>query len=82
MQEEIMEAAKEIKFEIVRKIGALSDKSSGWRKELNLVAWNELEPKLDIRDWSEDHTRMSKGVTLTRDEGVKLYEVLASYLKR
>jgi len=77
-----MEAAKEIKFEIVRKIGALSDKGNGWRKELNLVAWNELEPKLDIRDWSEDHSRMGKGITFTRDEAVKIYEYLASYLKR
>ena len=77
-----METAKEIKFEIVRKIGMLSESPTGWRKELNIVAWNEREPKLDIREWAEDHTRMSKGVTLSRDEAAKLYEYLASYLKR
>jgi hypothetical protein len=76
-----METAKEIKFEIVRKIGTLSESGSGWRKELNIVAWNEREPKLDIREWAEDHSRMGKGVTLTRDEAVKLHEYLASYLK-
>jgi hypothetical protein len=76
-----MEEAKEIKFEIVRKFGLLSDSGRGWRKELNLVSWNEREPKLDIRDWSEDHERMGKGVTLTRDEGAKLYEYLGSFLK-
>jgi hypothetical protein len=77
-----MEEAKEVKFEIVRKLGALSESASGWRKELNIVAWNEREPKLDIREWAQDHTRMGKGVTLTRDEAAKLYEFLAGYLKR
>jgi hypothetical protein len=77
-----MEDAKEIKFEIVRKFGALSENGRGWRKELNIVSWNEREPKLDIRDWDEDHSRMGKGVTLTRDEAAKLYEYLGGYLKR
>jgi hypothetical protein len=77
-----MEDVNEIKFEIVRKYGCLSDSGRGWRKELNVVAWNEREPKLDIRDWNEDHKRMGKGVTFTRDEAIKLYELLGSYLKR
>jgi hypothetical protein len=77
-----MEEAKEIKFEIIRKFGTLSDNGRGWRKELNIVAWNEREPKLDIRDWNEDHSRMGKGVTFTREEAIKLYEYLGSYLKR
>ena len=77
-----MEEAKEIKFEIVRKFGVLSESPSGWHKELNIVSWNEREPKVDIRDWDADHSRMGKGVTLTRDESVKLYEYLGSYLKR
>jgi hypothetical protein len=76
-----MEEAKEIKFEIVRKFGLLSENDRNWRKELNLVSWNDREPKLDIRDWSEDHERMGKGVTLTRDEGAKLYECLGAFLK-
>jgi Uncharacterized protein conserved in bacteria len=76
-----MEDAREIKFEIIRKLGVLSENNRGWRKELNTVSWNEREPKLDIRDWSEDHTRMGKGLTLNRDEGARLYECLGSYLK-
>ena len=75
-----MEDLKEIKFEIVRRIGCLSDSGRLWRKELNLVAWNEREPKLDIRDWSEDHTHMGKGITLTLEEAAKLYEYLETYL--
>jgi hypothetical protein len=76
-----MEDAREIKFEIVRKLGVLAETSRGWRKELNLVAWNEREPKLDIREWAEDHTRMGKGVTMTRDEAIRLYDYLETYLK-
>ncbi|MGA2546069.1 MAG: PC4/YdbC family ssDNA-binding protein [Rectinemataceae bacterium] len=76
-----MEDVKEIKFEIVRKLGLLSEGGRGWRKELNIVAWNEREPKLDIRDWAEDHSRMGKGVTLTRDEAGRLYEYIGIYLK-
>jgi hypothetical protein len=57
-----MEDAKEIKFEIVRKVRrALRTTAGAGRKELNLVAWNEREPKLDIRDWSEDHSAHGQG---------------------
>jgi len=58
----------EIKFEIVKKIGALSTSASGWAKELNLISWNDREPKYDIREWSADHGKMGKGVTLSTEE--------------
>lgn len=71
---------REIKFEITRRIGVLGEGGKGWSKELNLVSWNEREPKLDIREWSPDHERMGKGVTLTKEEGAKLAELLAAWL--
>ncbi len=77
-----MDDAKEIKFEIVRKLGVLSDGSRGWHKEVNLVSWNDREPKLDIRDWAEDHGRMGKGITLTAEEAQRLHDALAQYLKK
>ena len=58
----------EIKFEIVKRIGVLSTSSKGWTKELNLVSWNDRDPKYDIREWSPDGTTMGKGVTLTGEE--------------
>lgn len=64
----------DIKFEILREIAVLSENSKGWRKELNLISWNEREPKYDIRDWSPDHSKMGKGVTLTQEEYDKLSE--------
>ena len=66
----------DIKYEIVRKIGVLSTSASGWAKELNLVRWNDREPKYDLRDWSADGSKMGKGVTLTREELLALKELL------
>jgi hypothetical protein len=66
----------EIKYEIVKPIGVLSKSSSGWTKELNLISWNDREPKYDLRDWSADHEKMGKGATLTREELLALKELL------
>ena len=71
------EAMAEIKFEIVKTFGVLSEGSKGWKKEFNLVRWNEKEPKYDIRDWSPDHKMMGKGVTLTEEEVKRLKEIIA-----
>jgi len=66
----------EIKFEIIKKIGALSKSESGWEKQLNLIGWNDREPKYDIREWAPDGEKMSKGVTLSKEELVVLKELL------
>ena len=66
----------DIKYEITESLGTLSENAKGWKKELNLISWNEREPKYDIRDWSEDHSKMGKGVTLTGEEIKKLRDVL------
>lgn len=67
----------EIKFEITKKIEILSENSTnGWKKEFNMVSWNNGEPKYDIRSWSKDGSKMSKGITLTEDEVVMLKEAL------
>lgn len=66
----------EFKFDIVENIGVLSENAKGWRKELNFVSWNEREPKYDIREWDPEHNRMAKGITLTKEEAVALYELL------
>jgi hypothetical protein len=66
----------EIKYEIVKKIGALSKSASGWAKELNLISWNDRDAKYDIRDWSADAGKMGKGVTLSREELLALRDLL------
>ncbi|MBE0451520.1 MAG: hypothetical protein IBX70_11840 [Clostridia bacterium] len=66
----------EIKYEIKETIGVLSENIKGWSKELNLISWNDREAKFDVRDWAPNHEKMGKGVTLSRDELVKLRKVL------
>ena len=66
----------EIKYEIIKNIGVLSKSASGWAKELNLVSWNDRDPKYDLRDWSADHEKMGKGVTLSAEEVLALKELL------
>ena len=65
----------ELKFEITKEIGVISENAKGWTKELNMVSWNDNDPKFDIREWSPDHTRMSKGITLTEEEMQQLVEL-------
>ena len=66
----------ELKYEITEHIGVLAEMAGGWSKELNLVSWNDREPKYDIREWSPDHEKMGKGVTLSKDEFDKLIKII------
>lgn len=66
----------DIKFEIKKEIAVLSESSKGWKKELNLISWNDAEAKYDIRDWAPDHEKMGKGITLTKEEAQKLCDAL------
>lgn len=67
----------DIKYEIVKELGILSESTKGWTKELNLISWNDREPKFDIREWAPEHEKMGKGVTLSNDEIEKLKELLS-----
>ncbi|MDR1400357.1 MAG: hypothetical protein LBJ41_10580 [Treponema sp.] len=71
----------EITFDIVKTYAVLSSEKSGWKKELNLVSWNGRQAKLDIRDWSPDHEKMGKGITLTPEEAAKLTPALVIALE-
>lgn len=66
----------DIKYEIKQAIGTLSESSKGWKKELNLISWNDKEPKYDLRDWDAEHKKMGKGVTLSVEELKKLRDLL------
>jgi len=68
----------DIKYEIKNHFGILSESSKGWKKELNLVSWNDREPKYDIREWDPTHEKMGKGVTLGPEELKKLRDILNS----
>lgn len=71
----------DFKYEIVEKLGVLSESGKGWTKELNRISWNGGVPKLDVRDWAPEHEKMGKGVTLTDKEAKSLLELLQNNLK-
>ena len=75
-------AKEEVKFDIVESFGTLSCSPSGWTKELNLVSWNDAEPKYDIRQWSPDHLKMGKGISLSREEAEELKTLLSKWLPK
>ena len=65
----------EIKYEITEHLGVISETSRGWTREVNMISWNGREPKVDVRDWSPDHTKMSKGLTFKKEELVELTNI-------
>ena len=71
----------EIQFDVVKHFGVISEGKGGWKRELNMVSWNGRTPKLDVRDWSPEHEKMGKGLTLTGDEAAKLAELLTLAMK-
>jgi hypothetical protein len=73
---------EEIKFDIVKHFGVISEGKGGWKKELNLVSWSGRAPKLDIRDWAPGHEKMGKGITLTESEAAALAEFLVPALAK
>ena len=68
----------DIKFEIKEKVGVIAESAKGWKKELNLISWNGKKAKYDLREWSPDHKKMGKGVTLSNNELKALKELLNS----
>ena len=67
----------EIKYEITESLGVISETSRGWTREVNMISWNGREPKVDVRDWSPDHIKMSKGLTFTKEELVELTKIVS-----
>ena len=59
---------EEISLEILEHIAVLKENPNGWKKEVNIIRWNDGAPKVDIRDWNPTHDRMTKGITLTEKE--------------
>ena len=43
---------------------------------LHLISWNGAAPKYDIRDWSPEHEKMGKGVTLSEEEYESLKKLM------
>ena len=73
--------SKEFSYEIIEEIGQVGKPTaSGWSTRLNLISWNGGSPKLDIRSWNEDMSRMGKGVSFSKEDAKDLVILLNSYL--
>ena len=66
----------DFKFEIKETLGVLSEKDTGWSKQLTFTQWGENEPKYDIREWGPSFDKMGKGVTFSREELLRLRDLL------
>ena len=62
----------ELKYEIVQHLATIAEGSKGWSKELNLVSWNERDPRFDLR-------KMGKGITLTYEEMQAVCDAFADF---
>jgi hypothetical protein len=69
-----------VTYEILDTIGVLSERGE-WRKEVNLVSWNGNPPKVDVREWNSDHSKMSRGITLTEAEAGALASALSGWFE-
>lgn len=67
----------DLKFQIVKSLGVIGEGKEGWKKEVNLVSWNDRKPKLDIREWDESHAKMKKGITFNASEMKELKSILS-----
>lgn len=70
-----------ITHEIIDTVAILSRKGN-WTTELNIIRWNEGDPKFDIRAWNEEHTKCSKGVSLAEKEARALMRALQERLEK
>ena len=72
---------EEIECEIIQSYGIFSQGIKFWNKEVNLVSWNGMPAKLDIRNWQRDHAKCGKGIAITREEAEELIKLLDGILK-
>ncbi|HEY5584857.1 MAG TPA: PC4/YdbC family ssDNA-binding protein [Ruminiclostridium sp.] len=66
----------EFKYDIKKNLGTLSESAKGWKREVNVMTWNNKKPKVDIREWDETHEQMGKGITLNKEELKLLKDIL------
>ena len=66
----------EFSFKVVRHLGVYGRSAKGWTKEANVIEWNGNRAKLDLREWDPEHARMSRGITLHKQEMLYLLQIL------
>jgi len=72
----------DINCEIIESYGKISVGKGNWNKEVNLVSWNGMPAKIDIRSWQTNRQRCGKGIAITREEAEELVKILSKVLKK
>lgn len=72
---------EEVICDVVERLCVLSASDAGWTKELNRISWNGGDPKFDIRTWSPDREKFTRGITLNEEEAKNLLVELGNYFK-
>lgn len=69
---------KEFEYKVIKEIGTLSESPNekGYDKVVSVISWNGGKPKLDIRMWNKDRSKMGKGVSLSCEECYFLRDIL------
>jgi hypothetical protein len=65
-----------ITYEVLEKLGILSESVTGWTKELRLMNWNNRGPRYDLREWAPGDRKASRGITLSLKEMRVLQDLL------
>ncbi|MEL7623074.1 MAG: PC4/YdbC family ssDNA-binding protein [Clostridiales bacterium] len=65
-----------ITYEVLDKLGVLSESPRGWTKELRLINWNNRGPRYDLREWSPGDKKASRGITMSLKEMRVLQEAM------
>lgn len=63
----------ELKYEILETLVKLPE-HKGYHLELNIIKWGDNAPKYDLRRWNDDRTKMTKGITLSKEELLTLMD--------
>ena len=65
-----------IKYETIEIVGVLSEGSKGWKKELNLIVWNDKDNRYEIREWNPTHEKIGRGIPFTKYKLMNLNKML------
>lgn len=69
----------EFKYEIKKEVSTLTE-NNGYTTEVNVIAYGENgRNKLDIRKWNRNEDKMLKGITLNKEEALKLLDALKDF---
>lgn len=64
-----------LQYRITQHVGVLSYGNSSWSTQVNFVDWGR-GIVLDIRPWDYAQAKMGKGTTLTREEAIRMRDML------